>query len=297
MAGISPDVDNFQSDSDSLKTLRSRPAAIILCAATIFAATAAISYAQFFRNSGRGRSAPDRSEYPMWEVTESFEHDTFTFVRIQFDSRGRGGSWSNDFPDSDWNFSYRLQQLTSLEVDPNGKVIRLTDEQLYDHPFIFMSNVQNISLSRSEEEALAKYLRNGGFLMADDFWTRRAWRHVQSVMEQVMPEARPRELTADHEIFNNVYKFGEIPRVLSIRAWERGLDYEDWHDWSEPQDRDPHFYGYFDPNDRMVALFCLNSDVGDGWEREGENHEFFKNYSVKVSYPLGINIITYVMTH
>ena len=277
------------------ETTRARNVAWLLVL-VLFVLTAAVAYGQFFRNPRRGgRPSAERSDYPTWTLPKSFENDTFTFVRIRFDSRG--GRWSNDFPDSDWNFSYRLQQLTSLRVDPNGLVIRLTDNRLNDYPFIFMSNVQNIALSRSEEEALGRYLRNGGFLMADDFWTLQAWRHVKDVMKRVMPEATFRELTADHEIFSNVYQFDEIPRVLSIRAWERGLDYEDWHDWSEPQDRDPHFQGCFDANGRMVGLFCHNSDVGDGWEREGENHEFFKNYSVKVSYPLGINIITYAMTH
>lgn len=253
----------------------------------------ATTYAQYRRRGG-----PDRSEFPTWELPTSFEKDTFTFCRIQFDSGGRGGGgWSNDYPDSDWNFSYRLQQLTSMQVEPNAALIRLTDPTLFEYPFIFMSNVQSISLSRAEEEALRKYLRNGGFMMADDFWTRRSWQHVESVMKRVLPEGKARELTADHEIFHIVYHFENIPRVLSIKAWERGLDYEDWHNWYGDNDKDPHFYGYFDKDDRMVGIFCLNSDVGDGWEREGENHEFFKNYSVKVSYPLGINIITYAMTH
>ena len=46
-----------------------------------------------------------------------------------------------------------------------------------------------------------------------------------------------------------------------------------------------------------MALFCHNNDIGDGWEREGENLEYFRNYSERVSYPLGINIVTYAMTH
>ena len=260
---------------------------------------ASLAYAQF---GGRGGGGPsnNRADYPLWENAESFEDETFTFCRIQFDSYGgggRGGSWRNDYPDSDWNFSYRLQQLTSLKVDPNAKVIRLTDPSLFDYPFIFMSNVQGIRLSNAEAAALSRYLQNGGFLMADDFWTPAAWSHVQEEMRSVLPNSKPRELTVDHEIFNIVYKFPEIPRVLSIKAWERGLDYEDWHSWRPGDDRDPHFQAYHDSDGRMVALFCHNSDVGDGWEREGENHEFFKNFSVKVSYPLGINIITYVMSH
>ena len=50
-------------------------------------------------------------------------------------------------------------------------------------------------------------------------------------------------------------------------------------------------------NDRMVALLCHNNDLGDGWEREGEDPEYFREYAVKWSYPMGMNIIFYVMTH
>jgi hypothetical protein len=37
--------------------------------------------------------------------------------------------------------------------------------------------------------------------------------------------------------------------------------------------------------------------LGDGWEREGENQEYFKEFSVKKAYPMGINIVVYAMTH
>ena len=55
---------------------------------------------------------------------------------------GRGGygwePWRTDFPDSDLNFSFRLQQLTSLKVNPNPIHRRLTDPDLCDYPFIYM---------------------------------------------------------------------------------------------------------------------------------------------------------------
>jgi hypothetical protein len=47
----------------------------------------------------------------------------------------------------------------------------------------------------------------------------------------------------------------------------------------------------------MMVIATHNTDNGDGWEREGENAYFFKNFSEKISYPLGINIIFYAMTH
>ena len=46
-----------------------------------------------------------------------------------------------------------------------------------------------------------------------------------------------------------------------------------------------------------MVLMTHNTDIADGWEREGEDEEFFARFSVTKSYPLGINIILYSMTH
>jgi hypothetical protein len=115
-------------------------------------------------------------------------------------------------------------------------------------------------------------------------------------MKRVFPNREPRELSLDHEIFHLVYELPAIPQVPSIFAWQQGSMFEFWHGDSEG-DEAPHFFGYFDDNDRLMALMCLNNDIGDGWEREGENREFFEQFSIKVSYPLGINIVTYAMIH
>ncbi len=250
---------------------------------------------------GRGGSEPKRSEYPIWESKPEFENDEFTFVRIVYDSYGgRGGDfggWSNDYPDCDWNFSFRLQQLTSLRVDPDAKKLRLSDPQLFDYPFVFMTNMGNVALADDERKALRSYLLNGGFLMADDFWAAAEWDHIRRTMKQVFPDREPKELTLDHEIFHIVYDLKELPQVPSIRAWRRGMDYEDWHGPFAGGDTSPHFWGYFDDAQRLMALFCHNNDVADGWEREGDDKEYFQKYSTRVSYPFGINIITYAMTH
>ncbi len=254
------------------------------------------------RGGGMGREPQSvRSDYPMWTSPPGFDRDVFTFVRVQYDSAGgRGGAfggWSNDYPDCDWNFSFRLQQLTTLQVDPNAKTLRLDDPRLFDYPFLFMTNMGGISLSEEERQALRRYLLRGGFLMADDFWAAAEWEHIRYAMRQVFPDRQPRELSIDHEIFHTVYNFQTLPQVPSIRAWQRGLDYEDWHGAFTGGDTSPHFWGYFDDENRLMALFCHNNDIADGWEREGENIEYFEKYSHKVSYPFGINIITYAMTH
>ena len=252
---------------------------------------------------GGGMRQPQvvRSDYPMWSSPAGFERDVFTFVRVQYDSTGgRGGAfggWSNDFPDCDLNFSFRLQQLTTLQVNPNALTMRLDDPHLMDYPFLFITNMGGISLSEAERKGMRTFLLRGGFMMADDFWAAAEWEHIRYTMRQVFPERQPRELTLEHEIFHTVYDFEKLPQVPSIRAWQRGLDYEDWHGEFTAGDTTPHFWGYFDDENRLMALFCHNNDIADGWEREGENIEYFERYSHKVSYPFGINIINYAMTH
>ena len=61
--------------------------------------------------------------------------------------------------------------------------------------------------------------------------------------------------------------------------------------------KEPHYKAIFDDKGRMMVIICHNTDLGDGWEREGENEYYFKEFSEKKAYPLGINIIFYAMTH
>ncbi len=53
----------------------------------------------------------------------------------------------------------------------------------------------------------------------------------------------------------------------------------------------------YDGAQRMVGIVCHNNDIGDGWEREGIHIEYFQQYALKCSYPIGINVIAYAMTH
>ena len=57
-----------------------------------------------------------------------------------------------------------------------------------------------------------------------------------------------------------------------------------------------HYLGINDDKGRLMAIICHNTDLGDGWEREGESEEYFREFSEKKSYPMGINIVTYAMT-
>jgi len=251
----------------------------------------------------------DRKGVPNWKVDEHFKSDVFTFVRIEYDSYGgrggRGGGWGygrwlTDFPDSDLNFSFRLQQLTSLKVNPEPITRRLTDPDLFDYPFIYIIEPGNLSFSPEEGAALRRYLLNGGFLMVDDFWGDSALQNFLGQMKMhVFPEDKyePKELPLEHPIFQCVYRLKERPQVPSIHSWEGPGSKVTWEWHHDGNTRDVHYLGITDDKERLMAIICHNTDLGDGWEREAENEDYFHEFSEKKSYPLGINIVTYAMTH
>ena len=273
----------------------------------ILSLLATISWSQWGERRGyRDRNLPsDRAGVPNWDVEAHRQQDVFTFVRLEYDSsRGgwgrRGSSWATDWPDSDLNFSYRLQQLTSLKVNPDPIHLRITDAKLFDHPFVYMIEPGSLRFSETEVQTLRRYLFNGGFLMVDDFWGDYEWQNFENQMRRVFPKRNWVELDLDHEIFHCVYNLSQKPQVPSIdEAWYGRSEGRTWESERRhgPGTKTVHYRAYFDDQGRMMALICHNTDLGDGWEREGEAQWYFSEFSEKKAYPMGINIVTYAMTH
>lgn len=246
------------------------------------------------RRSFRGYS---EAEPPQWELDQVMPRDVFTFVRIEFRSGGRWSKWRTDYPDADWNFSYRLQEMTSLKVHNRGLTLSLKDPRLFEYPFIYMAEPGDIYLDEEERANLRRYLLRGGFLMADDFWGESEYENFRYEMAQVFPERTPQELPLEHPIFNCVFPLKERPQIPNV-----GLGTQHEYDpykrtWERDDAQEVHYQGIFDDKGRMMVIICHNTDLGDGWEREGDNIYYFKEFSEKRAYPLGINIVFYAMTH
>lgn len=240
----------------------------------------------------------DRGGVPDWDVDEQFPRDLFTFVRIRYNAYGRGyGKWATDYPDSDLNFSFRLQQLTALKVEPEPIILDLDDPRLFDYPFIYIIEPGGgwgeggLNLTEPEVKALRRYVDNGGFVMVDDFWGEEEWDVFYREIKKVFPDKEPIELELGHPIFDLVYELQEKPQIPSINHARSGRHTERW---DAPE---AHYRAFVDDDGRPQVLICFDTDLGDGWEREGENIMYFREYSEKWAYPLGINILFYAMTH
>lgn len=256
--------------------------------------------AQFSRGWRGGRynyeNLPERDVFP---------GDRFTFCRIRYSSRGNFGCFT-DYPASDLNFSLRLEELTTIKVnrDERGEirhaVVDLTDDDLFNYPFIYMLEVGGLYFSDEERDMLRAYLLRGGFLLVDDFWGARAWDNWAYEIDKVLPsEDYPiSDIPLSHPIFHVVFELKEVPQIPSIghySQWLRtGISYERGHGYRDPT---PHCRGIFSRDGRLMVVMMHNSDLGDGWEREAENQGYFEDFSAPKAYPMGINIVVYAMTH
>ena len=84
-----------------------------------------------------------------------------------------------------------------------------------------------------------------------------------------------------------------MPQIPSINFWtgsgggtsERGAD-----------SAVPHARGVFDARNRLMVLITHNTDVGDSWEREADDPEYFLRFSVD-GYAFAVNVVLYALTH
>jgi hypothetical protein len=242
---------------------------------------------------------------PEWTNDPKFSKDVFTFVRLKYKVDGTYGfghthparRWSIDAPDSDLNFSFRLQQITSLKVNPVGRFLEITDKELFDYPFVYIVEPGRLTFTEEEVPILRRYLLNGGFLMFDDFWGDRDWNVVSTEMKRVFPDRPPIDLELDHNIFHCVFDLKEKPQVPGIQTGRRSERTGQTWEYHGPGSEEVHYRAILDDKDRIMVLFCHNNDLGDGWEREGEDEYYFREFAEKKAYPMGINIVFYVMTH
>jgi hypothetical protein len=158
-----------------------------------------------------------------------------------------------------------------------------------------MTEVGAASITDDEAAQLRVYLEKGGFLWADDFWGSYAWDWWEAQLRKALPaeEFPIVDLPPDHPLFHTLFEVQHTPQIPSISFWagsggstsERGED-----------SAIVHTRAVLDRRGRMIVLMTHNTDLGDSFEREADDPQYFYQMSVP-GYAFGINALVYVMTH
>jgi hypothetical protein len=270
---------------------------VLTAAAALLLSAAA--YAQF--GFGRGEFANIPARYMPRQLPDR----NFGVCRLQYTSVRRepsGGGWRTDYPYGEINLTTRLAELTRTPVSrdddgrPNHYVVRLIDDELFECPFTMASDVGTIGLRPDEVEQLRLYLLKGGFLWVDDFWGEAAWEQWTGEVARVLPpsEYPIEDVDLSDPIFRSQFTVTKVPQITNIGFWRRTAGRETSERGEET--RTPHFRAIRDHRGRIMVVMTHNTDVADSWEREGEDPEFFYQFSPD-GYAVGINVLLHAMTH
>lgn len=255
-----------------------------------------------FWGGGGWRANPYREGLPT--AANGVVDRGFTFCRLLYQSVRRepmGHGWNTDYPGSDYNFTERLAELTTTHParwaehdEPGYAVVRPLQDELFECPFIFMSDVGTVGFSAEEADRLREYLLKGGFIYVDDFWGPWAWNQWVEQIGRVLPEYAIVDVAPEHLMMHALYEVPGVPQVPSIQFWRRSGRSRTSE--QGPDSATPHLRAIFDAEGRPLVVMTHNTDIADGWEREGEDDDFFYAFSPD-AYALGINIILYALSH
>jgi uncharacterized protein DUF4159 len=254
---------------------------------------------------GYGRRYFREGSFPPQFPPKDFRDGDFTICKVMYTQVRReamGIGWMTDYPYAAVNLMIRASELTKIRVSMDGSrnprpwVVRLTDDALFQCPFIMASDVGTMGIEPDEAARLREYLLKGGFFWVDDFWGTEAWDHWVRQISQVLPpdEYPIVDVPMDHPIFRTLHLVTQVPQVTNIQFWrasggtttsERGED-----------SADVHMRAISDKDGRILVLMTHNTDLGDSWEREGEDPEYFYQFS-PAGYAVGLDVLLYALTH
>jgi len=220
----------------------------------------------------------------------------FEFARLVYAenpnfSRGwgwGGARWTTDAPEAEWHLLQGIKRLTRVNAASEGTALRLDDDAIFDHPFLYAVEVGGWFLSDEEARRLREYLDRGGFLMVDDFHGTYEWEGFMESMRRVYPDRPVVDLPVSDEVFHVLYDLMERPQIPSIygamsgRTWER--------DGYTPQWR-----GIYDEKGRLAVVINFNMDLGDAWEHADEPE--YPEPLTALAYRYAINYLIYSMSH
>jgi hypothetical protein len=264
----------------------------------LMTAVGTLAWAQYFGSEGR---LPEGTMVPPKYPTRDIEDGAFRVCKMVYTSVRReanGMGWPTDWPYAGIHLMIRTSELTKTRIskdangDPNHWTVRLTDDALFQCPFMTASDVGTLQFSRAEATRLREYLLKGGFLWVDDFWGTAAWTQWSSEIIRVLPEFPIFDIPADHPIRHTLFTITDVPQVPGINFFERtGRTAERGSDSLHPD-----FRAIADDHGRIMVLMTHNTDINDAWEREGEDPRFFERFS-PAGYELGVNVVLYALTH
>ena len=181
-----------------------------------------------------------------------------------------GGDWYGN-PTSLPNLAKFCNQNISTKINPKTATVEAGSADLFSYPFVHMTGHGNVVFSDNDIINLRNYLTSGGFLHIDDNYGMD--KYIRREIKHLFPDKDLALVPASHEIFKGPFPFAQgLPKI------------------HEHDNKAPQAWGIFIEG-RLVLLYTLETDLGDGWEDQEVHNDPLEVRTKALK--MGANILNY----
>ena len=192
-----------------------------------------------------------------------------TIGRLHYDG---GGDWYAN-PSSLPNLLKAIGERTTLRTAPREVPVKLTDEELWDVPYLYMTGHGNVRFSDTDLGVLRRWLGQGGFLHVDDNYGMDE--SIRRELRRLFPDQELVDVPLDHPVYRIVYPFPRgIPKIHE-------------HDGKPAQGLGLFLEG------RLVVYYSYETDLGDGWEDPDVHRDPVEKREAALR--MGVNLFAYAV--
>ncbi|MCK5489060.1 MAG: DUF4159 domain-containing protein, partial [Gemmatimonadetes bacterium] len=172
------------------------------------------------------------------------------------------------------NLLNEIGRRSTIRVSDRPAEVRLTDPDLPDYPYLYLTGHGNLSFSDRGIQALRKHLRGGGFLHVDDNYGLDS--SFRREIARVFPDEVLTDVPLDHPVYGILYPFPDgLPKIHE-------------HDGLPAQGLGLFLDG------RLVMFYSYQSDLGDGWEDASvhQDPQEVREQAIR----MGVNLFLYALS-
>lgn len=185
-----------------------------------------------------------------------------------------GGDWYGN-PTSLPNLAKFCNQNIKTKINAKTAIVEVGSPDLYSYAFVHMTGHGNVVFSDNDALNLRNYLTSGGFLHIDDNYGMDKF--IRKELKKVFPDKELVQVPVSHDIYKGPFAFPQgLPKI------------------HEHDNKPPQAWGIF-IEDRLVLLYTLETDLGDGWE-DAEVHNDPREVREK-ALKMGANILNYAFNN
>lgn len=200
----------------------------------------------------------------------SFSAPTYKVARLKYNG---GGDWYGNRTALPNLIEFCNKNLVT-NFFAEEEIVDVGSTEIFNYPFVYMTGHGNVVFTDQEAANLRKYLLAGGFLHIDDNYG--LDKFIRPQMKKVFPELNFVELSSDHQIYKQKFKFSGLPKIHE-------------HDGKRPQG-----FALVWKN-RIVCYYTFECDLGNGWEDFGTYPTDTQDSRLR-ALKMGANLVQYALT-